>query len=96
MLHPSSRTRRPDFGPQSWDETTAKAAAAPTAPPVLIAYNVNVPEPDARVAKMIERSSEQAAVLLHGDGKLRVPGMLDSVQGMGVMLEHKHLQVSMN
>ena len=97
---PHHETRRPDFGPQSWDETVAKSGGNTYgARPVLIAYNVNVPEPDARVAKIIGtiiRGSGRI-VARHGDGKLRVPGMLDSVQGMGVMLEqHKISQVSMN
>ena len=93
-------TRWPDFGPTSWNDIAAKSGGCTYgARPVLIAYNVNVPEPDANVAKMIGtiiRGSGRI-VARNEDAKLRVPGMLGSVQGMGVTLEqHNISQVSMN
>ena len=66
---------------------------------MLIAYNVNIPEPDAAVAKMIGtlvRGSGRI-VARHQGQRLRVPGMLDSVQGMGVPVDELGIsQVSMN
>lgn len=93
-------TRWPDFGPDVWNDTAAKSGGCTFgARPVLIAYNVNVPEPNAVVAKLIGtviRGSGRI-VARNGDARLRVPGMLESVQGMGVMLEQHHMsQVSMN
>jgi len=93
-------TRRPDFGPKHWTEQAARSGGCTFgARPVLIAYNVNIPEPDAAVAKMIGtlvRGSGRIVARHHGQ-RLRVPGMLDSVQGMGVVLEqHGISQVSMN
>ena len=93
-------TRWPDFGPTSWNDIAAKSGGCTYgARPVLIAYNVNVPEVHANVAKMIGtviRGSGRI-VARHDDAKLRVPGMLESVQGMGVTLEkHNMSQVSMN
>lgn len=97
---PHDGTRRPDFGPQSWTEEAAKSGGCTFgARPVLIAYNVNVPEPDAKVAKQIGtivRGSGRI-VARDGDRKLRTSGMIPSVQGMGVVLEQQGIsQVSMN
>ena len=97
---PHAETRWPDFGPRLWNETAAKSGGCTYgARPVLIAYNVNVPETNAHVAKLIGtiiRGSGRI-VARDGDRKLRVQGMLDSVQGMGVTLEqHNMSQVSMN
>ena len=97
---PHTDTRRPDFGPTSWNDVAARSGGCTYgARPVLIAYNVNVPEASANVAKMIGtiiRGSGRI-VARHDDAKLRVPGMLESVQGMGVTLEqHNMSQVSMN
>ncbi|MGB0284410.1 MAG: glutamate formimidoyltransferase [Candidatus Poseidoniaceae archaeon] len=93
-------TRWPDFGPTTWNDVAAKSGGCTYgARPVLIAYNVNIPEANAIVAKMIGtiiRGSGRI-VARHDDAKLRVPGMLESVQGMGVTLEqHNISQVSMN
>ena len=93
-------TRWPDFGPTSWNDIAAKSGGCTYgARPVLIAYNVNVPETNANVAKMIGtiiRGSGRI-VARRDDAKLRVPGMLESVQGIGVTLEqHSMSQVSMN
>ncbi|MFL2962066.1 MAG: glutamate formimidoyltransferase [Candidatus Poseidoniaceae archaeon] len=90
----------PDFGPMEWNEKTAKFGAVVIgARKILVAYNVNVDEVDARSAKMagsLVRSSGR--LLKHDDGKrTRIPGMLSMVQGMGLPLEsHNISQVSMN
>lgn len=93
--------RMPDFGSErGWSDEAASAGGCTFgARPVLVAYNVNVPEPEAVVAKHI-------GSIVRGSGRIvartdqervRVPGMLESVQGMGVMLEsHGISQVSMN
>ena len=93
-------TRAPDFGPQTWTESAAKSGGCTFgARPVLIAYNVNIPEPDAVVAKhigTIVRGSGRIIARV-GDRKLRTSGMINSVQGMGVVLEQQGIsQVSMN
>ena len=93
-------TRLPDYGAQAWSDVAAKSGGCTYgARPVLIAYNVNVPETDATVAKLIGtivRGSGRI-VARNGGERLRVPGMLQSVQGMGVVLENHGLsQVSMN
>ena len=96
----SDATRWPDQGPRVWNETIAKFGAVVIgARNILVAYNVNVDEKDAKVAKMagtLVRSSGR--LLKRQDGrKMRVPGMLAKVQGMGVTLEsHGISQVSMN
>ncbi|MGB0490068.1 MAG: glutamate formimidoyltransferase [Candidatus Poseidoniaceae archaeon] len=93
-------TRHPDFGPKTWSEIAAKSGGCTYgARPVLIAYNVNVPEPDATVAKKIGTIIRGSGRIIarNGDAKLRAPGMIQSVQGMGVVLEQQNMsQVSMN
>ena len=93
-------TRRPDFGPGTWNEEAAKSGGCTYgARPVLIAYNVNVPEPDAVVAKHIGTIVRGSGRIIsrEGDRKLRTSGMIPSVQGMGVVLEQQGIsQVSMN
>ena len=92
-------TRLPDVGPMTWNETVARFGAVVIgARPILVAYNVNLAETDARVARMcgtIVRSSGR--LIKDGDKKMRVSGMLAKVQGMGLPLEsHGISQVSMN
>ena len=90
----------PDFGPSEWNEVTAKFGAVVIgARQILVAYNVNVDETDAKSAKIagsLVRSSGR--LLKSADGKrTRIPGMLPMVQGMGLPLEsHNISQVSMN
>ncbi len=90
----------PDMGPKEWNEKTAKFGAVVIgARQILVAYNVNVDEKDARAAKIagsLVRSSGR--LLKQEDGrKTRIPGMLPMVQGMGLPLEaHGISQVSMN
>ena len=93
-------TRRPDYGPQSWTDVAAKSGGCTYgARPVLIAYNVNVPEPDAVVARHIGTIVRGSGRIIarQNDRKLRTSGMIPSVQGMGVVLEQQGIsQVSMN
>lgn len=90
----------PDHGPKVWNEKVAKFGAVVIgARKILVAYNVNVAEKDAksaRIAGSLVRSSGR--LLKQDDGrKCRIPGMLPMVQGMGLPLEsHGISQVSMN
>jgi len=95
----SEITRMPDLGPTDWNERTAKFGAVVIGSrPILVAYNVNLNEIDAKISKMcgtIVRSSGR--LIKSGDKRMRVSGMLDKVQGMGLPLEsHGISQVSMN
>ncbi len=90
----------PDYGPVKWNSKVAKFGATVIgARNILVAYNVNVDEKDARISKMtgsLIRSSGRLQKKADGR-RLRIPGMLDLVQGMGLMLEtHGISQVSMN
>ena len=96
----SENTRLPDFGPKDWSETVAKSGGITIgARDILIAYNVNVDEKDAKVAKKIGsiiRGSGRLIKTLDGK-KMRVRGMIPEIQGMGVTLDsHAISQVSMN
>ncbi|MDC3298143.1 glutamate formimidoyltransferase [Candidatus Poseidoniaceae archaeon] len=90
----------PDFGPREWNERTARFGAVVIgARQILVAYNVNVDEKDAKTAKIAGSLVRSTGRLLKNeDGKrTRIPGMLDMVQGMGLPLEtHGISQVSMN
>ena len=96
----SEHTRLPDFGPSEWSAEAEKSGAITIgARSILVAYNVNIDEPDAKVAKKIGSLVRSTGRLIkQNDGrKMRVPGMLTMVQGMGVSLEaHGISQVSMN
>lgn len=96
----SDATRLPDYGPQEWCEAAKKSGAITIgARSILVAYNVNVDETDATVAKKIGSLVRSTGRLLkQEDGRrTRIPGMLPMVQGMGVTLEsHGISQVSMN
>ena len=93
-------TRLPDFGPKNWGETVAKTGGITIgARDILIAYNVNVDEKDAVVAKKIGSIIRGSGRLIKSlDGKkMRVRGMIPEIQGMGVTLDsHSISQVSMN
>ena len=90
----------PDHGPLHWNERTAKFGAVVIgARNILVAYNVNVAEKDAEVARKIGGLVRSTGRLIkREDGrKMRIPGMLPLVQGMGLPLEaHGISQVSMN
>ncbi len=96
----SEHTRLPDFGPCEWNVDAEKSGAITIgAREILVAYNVNIDEPDAKVAKKIGSLVRSTGRLIkQNDGrKMRVPGMLAMVQGMGISLEaHGISQVSMN
>lgn len=93
-------TRYPDFGPKGWNERTSKSGAITIGSRgILVAYNVNIDEKDASVSKKIGSLVRSSGRLIKNDDgrKMRVPGMLTLVQGMGVTLEsHGISQVSMN
>ena len=64
-----------------------------------MAYNVNIDEKDAKVAKMIGSLVRSSGRLVKQDDgrKMRINGLLTMVQGMGVPLEANGIsQVSMN
>ena len=90
----------PDFGPREWNDTIAKFGAVVIgARNILVAYNVNVDEKDATAAKIAGSLVRSTGRLLkQTDGRrMRIPGMLDMVQGMGLPLDgHGISQVSMN
>jgi glutamate formiminotransferase/formiminotetrahydrofolate cyclodeaminase len=96
----SEHTRFPDFGSKEWGKEAQKSGAITIgARGILVAYNVNIDEPDADVAKKIGSLVRSTGRLVkREDGRrMRVPGMLPMVQGMGVSLEsHGISQVSMN
>tara|TARA_B100001778_G_scaffold310613_1_gene292925 strand:- start:7216 stop:8232 length:1017 start_codon:yes stop_codon:yes gene_type:complete len=89
----------PDFGPCEWNENIARFGATVIgAREILIAYNVNIDEQDARVAKSIGSLVRSSGRLIRNqDQSMRTKGLLEMVQGMGVTLEkHRISQVSMN
>lgn len=93
-------TRLPDNWSGVWGEPEAQfGAVAIGVRPVLVAYNVNVNEPEpvaSKAAGSIVRSSGRILKSPTGE-KLRTRGMLVAVQGMGVPLpSHGICQVSMN
>ena len=90
----------PDYGPIEWTETVEKFGAVVIgARNILVAYNVNVDEKDAKAAKIAGSLVRSTGRLLKKDDgrRTRIPGMLQMVQGMGIPLEaHGISQVSMN
>jgi glutamate formiminotransferase/formiminotetrahydrofolate cyclodeaminase len=95
----SVHTRFPDFGPKEWNDTVAKSGGITIGSrDILVAYNVNVDEKDAKVSKIIGSMVRSSGRLIkRGGNRTRIPGMLAKVQGMGVTLESNEIsQVSMN
>ena len=96
----SVATRLPDFGPKTWTEEAKKSGGITIgARDILIAYNVNVEEIDAVVAKKIGSIIRGSGRLIKQSNgkKMRIKGMIPEIQGMGVTLEsHSISQVSMN
>ena len=90
----------PDIGPADYNENIEKFGAVVIgARGILVAYNVNLDEKDAYVSKLAGTIVRSSGRLLKNDsgGKLRIKGMLEMVQGMGLPLEaHGISQVSMN
>ncbi len=95
-----NETRLPDFGPTIWSEEVAKTGAVIIgARDILVAYNVNLQETDARVSAAIGKTIRQSGPVIKNSNGNRLPvsGMLAKVQGMGFPLdEHGISQVSMN
>ena len=93
-------TKMPDAGAMEWSSSVARSGGITVgARPILVAYNVNVDEQGATVAKKIGSIVRSSGRLLKssGGGKIRSRGMLDSVQGMGVPVDELGIsQVSMN
>ena len=85
---------------KEWNEDLARFGAVVIgARKILVAYNVNVAEKDAKTAKFAGSLVRTTGRLLKQDDgrKTRIPGMLPMVQGMGLSLEnHGISQVSMN
>jgi glutamate formiminotransferase/formiminotetrahydrofolate cyclodeaminase len=96
----SAATRFPDFGSMQWNQHAAKSGALTFgARGILVAYNVNFDEKEAIVAKKVGSLLRSTGRLVKQDDgrRMRLPGMLPMVQGMGVVLEsHGISQVSMN
>ena len=96
----SDATKLPDYGPRKWTEEVKKSGGITIgARDILIAYNVNVDEVDAVVAKKIGSIIRGSGRLIkqHNGQKMRINGMIPEIQGMGVTLEsHSISQVSMN
>ena len=93
-------TRYPDFGPNEWSERVARSGGLTFgAREILVAYNVNLSESDAKVARLVGSLVRSSGRLIKQDDgrRMRFPGALPMVQGMGVSLEsHGISQVSMN
>jgi glutamate formiminotransferase/formiminotetrahydrofolate cyclodeaminase len=94
-------TRLPDLGEKQWTEKAQKSGGITIgARDILLAYNVNIDDPDPKVAQQIGslvRSSGRLIKSSDGQRKFRTVGLLKHVQGMGVPLEsHNISQVSMN
>jgi len=96
---------KPDYGPS---EFNPKSGATVTgARMFLIAYNVNLSTPEAKVAQEIalrirqsgrvKKDAEGKPVLDERGKKVMIPGTLKAVKAMGVLLEaHNIAQVSIN
>ena len=93
-------TRMPDSWPGEWDEECDRfGAMAIGVRPILIAYNVNIQEQEPLFSSTISKTLRTSGFLIKSESgqRMRIRGMLDSVQGMGVKLEtHGISQVSMN
>lgn len=100
--HPKhdSITIHPDAGSMEWSETVARSGGITVgARPILVAYNVNLDEQGAEVAKKVGSLVRSSGRLIKSPSgqRIRTGGMLTKVQGMGVDLEeHGISQVSMN
>ena len=96
----TDETRYPDFGPREWNSIVARSGGLTFGSRgILVAYNVNLSEEGAVVARKVGSLVRSTGRLVKQDDgrKMRIPGMLPLVQGMGVPLEsHAMSQVSMN
>ena len=93
-------TKLPDAGAMTWTDVVARSGGITVgARSILVAYNVNVDEQGAAVAKKIGSIVRSSGRLLKSPegGKIRSRGMLEHVQGMGVAVDELGIsQVSMN
>lgn len=93
-------TKLPDAGAMTWTDVVARSGGITVgARSILVAYNVNVDEQGAAVAKKIGSIVRSSGRLLKSPegGKIRSRGMLERVQGMGVAVDELGIsQVSMN
>mgnify|MGYP000081797085 CR=1 FL=1 len=93
-------TRMPDRWSGAWGEREQRfGAMAVGVRPVLVAYNINVNETEPVASKAAASLIRSTGRLVKGPNgqKLRIYGMLDKVQGMGVSIpSHGISQVSMN
>ena len=93
-------TRLPDAGASQWSPLVARSGGITVgARSILVAYNVNLREQGATVAKKVGSIVRSSGRLLKSDagGKIRSKGMLPNVQGMGVPVDELGIsQVSMN
>ncbi len=92
-------TRMPDVWSGKWGENERRfGAVAIGARNILVAYNVNVNETDAKASKIAGSMVRTSGRIIKRDGKkMRIKGLLEHVQGMGVPLPSSSIsQVSMN
>ena len=93
-------TKLPDAGAMTWTDIVARSGGITVgARSILVAYNVNVDEQGAAVARKIGSIVRSSGRMLKssGGGKIRSRGMLEGVQGMGVPVDELGIsQVSMN
>ena len=95
----NENTRMPDSWSGKWGANERKfGAVAIGARNILVAYNVNVNEIDAKASKIAGSLVRTSGRLVKKNGKkIRINGMLKHVQGMGVPLPASSIsQVSMN
>tara|TARA_Y100000768_G_scaffold154642_1_gene115515 strand:+ start:1251 stop:2297 length:1047 start_codon:yes stop_codon:yes gene_type:complete len=95
----NENTRMPDVWSGKWGKNEHRfGAVAIGARNILVAYNVNVNEIDAKASKIAGSMIRTSGRLIKRDGKkMRIKGLLNHVQGMGVPLPSSSIsQVSMN
>lgn len=97
----AEKIKQPEWRPDYGTEFNVKSGATTIGVRgFLIAYNVNIASPDVAIAKEIGGLVRESGRWVEKDGeRVRVPGMLKGIQGMGVSLEkgdRKLTQVSMN
>ncbi|MFO0793519.1 MAG: hypothetical protein U0586_05585 [Candidatus Brocadiaceae bacterium] len=89
-----------DYGPVEFNEQVKKTGATVIgAREFLIAYNVNLATQDIQIANNISGIIRSSGIMKTNerDEKVRVCGLLQHVQAMGVYLPEHHIsQVSMN
>jgi len=96
----NEETRMPDSWSGDWDDVCEEfGAMAIGVRPILIAYNVNIDELEPNVSSVVGKVLRSSGFLIKSESnsRVRISGMLEAVQGMGVKLDsHGISQVSMN